>query len=129
MNQTTLTIITIAANAIITGIIVYTIQKKIENALAKRMEEFKINLQYSLFEQQTKFKRIHEKRVETLETLYQKFTVFRLELVRILYDAVSACKLSGNQLTINDKEIKECTKKLDDFNHYFINSRLYLPYE
>ncbi len=107
-------ILTVLANAIVTGIIVYLIQKKIENSFAKKMEEFKSSLQYSNFEQQTKFARIHEKRTETLETLHQKFALF-----------ANTC-----EKMIHAKDIEQQANvmgKLIDFWQYFLANRLFIP--
>jgi len=65
MDTLSIIILTAVINAFVTaaigGIVLYRIQKKIDN---------------SYFEHQTKFVRNHQKQVETLETLYQKFLIF-----------------------------------------------------
>jgi len=114
MNPLTLTILTVVANAIVTGIIVYLIQKKIESSFAKQMEEFKASLQYSNFEQQTKFVKSHEKRTEIIVTLHQKFSLF-----------ARAC-----ETMIHARDIKQqalVMEKLSDFWRYFLANRLFLP--
>jgi len=40
-----------------TGIVVYFVQKRIEKTYSSELEQFKIDLQKSLFEHQTKFER------------------------------------------------------------------------
>lgn len=117
MSTTTLSIIVLTAviNALVTGviagIIIYRIQKKID---------------HSHFQQQTKFVKSYEKMTETLEAIYKKFTEFKLGLVRYLFDVISACESSNELMIINTEEKYRHADKLDDFNDYFIQNRLYL---
>ena len=107
------TTLTAVVNALVTaaigGIVLYRIQKKIDN---------------SYFEQQTKFKRLHEKRVEALETFYHKFVVFSDNLSEIIENTRNGVQTDGK----NFKEIqKQLTEKHEDLLHYFENNRLFLP--
>jgi hypothetical protein len=54
-------VVNLITTGVFLGIVIYVIQKKID-----------ANIQKSLFEHQTKFARLHEKRAEVLETLYKK---------------------------------------------------------
>src|SRR3972149_615711 len=88
MNPIILMIVTVLANAIVTGIIVYLIQKRIESSYTKKLEEFRARLQLSNFEQQTKFAKIHAKRVEALENLYQKFVIVSVGFTEMIDKAI-----------------------------------------
>ncbi len=117
MNTTiSIIILTAVINALVTGIIagiaIYRIQKKID---------------HSYFQQQTRFVKSFEKMSETLETIYKKFTEFKLGLVRYLFDVVSACESTDEPMVINTEEKYKHAGKLDDFNDYFMQNRLYLP--
>ena len=108
--------LTVLANAIITGIIVYLFQKK-----------FEANLQKSLFEHQTKFSRNYAKQVETLETLYQKFTVFEQAFRRLDWAIVDSYRKSKEmELKGNFADFQENLQQLEDFRKYFLENRLYL---
>ena len=115
MNPITLMLLTVVANALVTGIIVYLIQKKIEHAYTKQMEEFKASIQYSLFEQQTRFTRIHEKRAETLETLYQKFSLFADAFIWILSNVL----VVGNNYKMDYSKYSFNRRLLEDFRLNF----------
>ena len=54
-------VFTSLTSAVISGVVVYLIQKSIENSFIKKMEEFRASIQYSLFEQQTKFTKNYQK--------------------------------------------------------------------
>jgi hypothetical protein len=114
MNPITLMILTVLANATITGIIGYFIQKKIENSFAKKIEEFRASLQYSIFEQQTKFAKIHPKRVEILENLHQKFILFADTCGKMMHER-------------DIKQQVDVTGKLIGFWEYFVANRLFMP--
>jgi hypothetical protein len=117
MNPISLMILTVLANAIVTGIIVYRIQKR-----------FEANLQNSLFEHQTKFSRNYAKRVEVLETLYQKFMVFRDAYKKSDFKLFTffsgTLELEADDFFEDDNDQRS---KLADFWHYFEANRLYLP--
>ena len=82
MDATEVILLTALVNIIITGLIsgvvIYRIQRKIDSSFAEKIEKMRSNLQLSNFEQQTKFARNHEKAVEVLETLLQKFIDFKM---------------------------------------------------
>jgi len=129
-------IFTAFANIIITGIvsnlIFFRYQKRIENTFAK-----------SSFEHQTKFAQLYAKRAETLANLYQKFMAYKAEFghmtaeaSRVNYDVDESGK---TQMEFNQGEniaaqvraaitalSPEVDKKFADFVTYFDNNRLYL---
>ena len=130
-------ILTVLANAIVTGIIVYFFQKK-----------FEANLQKSLFEHQTKFSRNYAKQVETLETLYQNYIIYKTDFNNMTLEAMRADfidehgktqlrKLSGffeerveqrfKQIsTAVSSRIAENGLKFKDFKTYFENNSIFL---
>src|SRR6266540_2226555 len=81
MNPTEIILLTALVNIIITGLIsgvaVYRIQRKIDSSFASKLEKFRAGLQYSNFEQQTKFAATYPKRVEALQALYEKYRTFQ----------------------------------------------------
>lgn len=123
MDATEAIILTSIVNIIITGlvggIVIYTIQKKIDATIQK-----------SLFEHQTKFVQLHAKRIETLETLYQKFRIFTFALEKLISTTNWARikRQEINQETYKENE-KNVQRALYDFWNYFNANRLYLSSE
>lgn len=128
MNTIETIILTVLANAIVTGIIVYLIQKKIESSFAKKMEEFRANLQYSNFEQQTKFVRSHEKRVATLESLHEKYLVF-VECTLKEFEEADTFYFGDREkdFPFDEIDFEDPFRKLEDFRKYLGSNRHYLP--
>jgi len=128
MNTIILEVLKILLNALVVGVVVYFIQKKIESSFTKKMEQFRANLQLSNFEQQTKFARSLERRAETLETLCQKYKVFsettekRLDEVFRFY--IFHSQETGNVFDEIDFEIP--FQELEDFWKDFGNNRHFL---
>ncbi len=130
MDTTTTLVLTILANAIVTGIIVYVFQKRIENSFARSMEEFKAEIQLSVFEQQIKFTRNYEKMVDTLETLCRHYGDFAESLQNQIGEAgkfYSHPRKKGNPL--DNLDLSHAFDKLDVFWRYFETNRFYLPNE
>ena len=129
MNPIILTTVTVLANAIVTGIIVYLIQKKIESSYSKKLEEFRASLQYSIFEQQTKFAKVHPKRVKIIENLYKKFMDFDQALDEwILESGFGRFKKSRiNMVDYNIQKSENVREKLEGFWNYCEANRLFLP--
>src|SRR5688500_12899013 len=125
-----ITIFNIIFTGLVGGIVVYTIQKKIDATIQK-----------SLFEHETKFSRNYEKRVEVLETLYQKFMVFRDAQKKVgvkVHGFVRGPSEIDLELHLepntdlspeNYFEMEfDLSSKLGDFWHYYEINRLYLPH-
>jgi hypothetical protein len=74
----------IMISSIVTNLIFYRKQKDIELSFAKKLDEFKANLQKSLLEHQTKFVRNHQKRIEALESLHSKYILFEQHFYKAL---------------------------------------------
>lgn len=121
--------------ATFSGIVVYFVQKRIESAYSSKLEEFRVNLQKSLFEHQTKFVRHHTKAVETLELLYQKLIVISNRYEELVDSAISFYKqnqkfvqpMDLRLLGLNPKDIDDLHSKSKDFFSCFDSNRLYFP--
>jgi hypothetical protein len=134
MDATVAILLTALVNIIITGLIsgvaVYRIQRKIENSFAEKLERFKSDLAYSTFEQQTKFARLHEKRVQSLEALYEKYKIF-IDASNRWIEVIDR-HMMGNALLLNqtidiDQHLKiqrEVQAKLNDCLNHFETNRL-----
>ena len=129
MDPITTIIVTVLANAIVTGVIVYLIQKRIERSYARQMEEFKADLQYSNFEQQTKFARSQEKRVEALEGIYEKFLDVTSAEHEVIDETKEAIEHSPDETRFEGvfSKHKDVWWKLNQFWQYYAANRLYLP--
>lgn len=118
MNPITTIIVTVLGNAIVTGIIVYFIQKK-----------FEAKLQKSLFEHQTKFSRTYPKTLEVLETLHQKLLNYSSSCSVLMYQIES--KISGWQAILSDEEFRtkeqDLLTKFAGCSAYLDENRIYIP--
>jgi hypothetical protein len=61
-------------NLVVTGILLYVFQRVIDERSAKRLEQFKAELQSTNFEKEIKFSKLHETRVRVLVEFYKKLT-------------------------------------------------------
>ncbi len=117
MDATQIILLTSLFNIIISGlvggIVIYTLQKKIDATIQK-----------SLFEHQTKFAIIHPKTLEVLETLYQKFVQCAKSFSPVLIDVFETHR---NNSQINFHKHKDLELQLHDTGKYFLNNRLFLP--
>jgi len=120
--------------AMFTGIMVFFLQKRIEHSFAEKMEQFKVKLQQSLFEHQTKFERHHEKAVEALEGLYQRILVISDKYEETIYECTDFYKnnrefissMNLRVLGLAGKNIDYLQSKTNDFSAYFDSNRLFL---
>lgn len=117
-------LVNLLMTGLVGGVIIYRFQKDIDTSYNKQMEEFKINLQKISFEQQTKFVRNHEKMVETLETTYQRFSDYRLEINRLLLNKLTSLA-SGEELNL-DNELRDSFTKADKLYEYFVHNSIHL---
>jgi hypothetical protein len=115
-------IFNVVFTALVGGIVVYVIQKKIDASIQK-----------SLFEHQTKFSAIHAKRVETLENLYRKFYVFEEAFVQLILQATNyrlAGSGSAEKLNLDAlNKIEEYHSSLDECEEYYRNNHMFLSTE
>src|SRR6266508_2411330 len=130
MNPTQTIIVTVLANAIVIGIIVYLIQKRIESSFAKKLEEFKASLQKSSVEHQIKFSTTYPKTLEILET-YRKKLVHYSNVLEKSHSTVNE-ELSKSEMLSDEncqRMIDEIYGALTEFYIYSQENRLYLPDE
>ncbi len=116
--ETTQTIILISIfniifTALVGGVVIYVIQKKIDATIQK-----------SLFEYQTKFSRNYPKRVETLETLYQKLLLYIKTFQYVMLPEINLAMKNGSPIDFS--KYKEANLYSDDAGKYFLNNRLFL---
>ena len=97
-------IFNIVFTALVGGIVIYVVQKKIDAAIQK-----------SLFEYQTKFLRTYPKTLEILEALHKKFGLF--------INAFIVTIREGNDLEVTYQDASE---KLKAFRDFCDSNRLYL---
>lgn len=110
---------------LISGIAVYRIQRKIDSSFAEKLEKLKADLAYSNFEQQTKFVKVYQKRIEILRDLYQKFKVFCDTLTEWVFEII---KLKEKNISVDPMEKGLIAPaKLNDFAKYFDANRHDLP--
>jgi len=95
-------IVNVIISGLVGGVVIYVIQKKIDATIQK-----------SLFEHQTKFARSHEKTVETLEILHQKYSLFAR-----MCNVMIGEKDAGRKTAVFDQLI--------DFWGYFLENRMYI---
>jgi hypothetical protein len=107
------TLLIIAANALV----VYFLLKRQEQRLSKK-----------LFEDQVKFQRLHEKRVEALETLHKKFRQFADSIDEMIKQGTKI-KSWYKPLTLEDlAEINlKVTEDLKEVRRYFSEVKLFIP--
>ena len=90
MDPTQTIILTSIVNIIITGlvggIVIYTVQKKIDATIQK-----------FLFEHQTRFSRDYTRKVEVLGTLYQKYLVFADTIHQMIHESAKSPKELGTE--------------------------------
>jgi len=110
-------------NLVVTGLLLYVFQKIIDERSARRLEKFKIELQSATFENETKFSKLHERRMDIVAGLYMRLYRMQQALITLQtvfgYDAPQSVELS----TSFDKTNTAMT----DFENYYIANRLYVP--
>ena len=109
-----ISIFNIVFTALVGGIVIYIIQKKIDATIQK-----------SLFEHQTRFTLGHTKAVETLEHLYKKFVVFN----GVVNESIMLRRRSGRDDRQWQEKSDQAEVLLREFESYYKNNRLFLPGE
>lgn len=116
------TIFNLVISGLVGGIVIYTLQKKIDATIQK-----------SLFEHQTKFARNYPKAMEGLEAFYKKYLKFAEDFKLIILE-VQLSLFSSSILDADFKkdlsELKERTLALDmasEFSEDLNDLRLFLP--
>src|SRR5574341_214600 len=110
------TIFNIIMSGLIGGIVIYTLQKKIDATIQK-----------SLFEHQTKFTRSYEKTVETLENLCKKLAVCARGFREMAVQAVSFYQDIRKELNVDVAYYENNRLQLEDFFNYLEENRYALP--
>ncbi len=111
MDTTTSLILTVTINALVTGVIIFLFQKRVERREATKA-----------FQEQTKFKRFHEKRAETLEALYPKFRLFSDELNNLLQVAF----IGTNEFEVDPAVLEDIKKNMQIFGQYLDDNKILL---
>jgi hypothetical protein len=108
------TIFNVIFSGLVGGIVIYTLQKKIDTTIQK-----------SLFEHQTKFKLSHAKAAETLETLFKRFVA----VSDVVSEAIDVWKRSRKDDRRAYEKIDHARESTRDFWKYYRDNRLYLSDE
>jgi hypothetical protein len=113
----------IFVNLVLTGILLYVFQRVIDERSAKRLERFRTELQSNAFEKEAKFSKLHDKRAEVIQEIYQKI-VGAIQALVVLKNRVETTKPKP-------KEVQDSAKELDEIIFglisYFNQNQLYLP--
>ena len=107
------TIFNVVFTSLVGGIIIYTLQKKIDATIQK-----------SLFEHQTKFTINHTKTIETLDTLYKKFVAFYSAITDLI-----AARRHSREEDWGGHQREQARTLLQDLWKYYKDHHLYVPGE
>ncbi len=124
-------IFTSLTSALITGVVVYLIQKSIENSFTKKLEEFRARLELSVFQKQTKFTKNYQESTKTILDFHQKLVTIRNDFDNyvILYKkAKNEKKSSGNKAVIN-KQVDKIDHDLSDLINFKDKNNIHLSQE
>jgi len=113
--------------AIITGLLLFYFQRRIESSFAEKMEQFKTDLQKELIDHQIIFSTTYPKAIEVLDAGYQELSTLSLTI-----DEIHSQLLIPNQ-TLDSKKYREMLdailKARRKYTRYFHDIRRYLPDE
>lgn len=124
-------VLTSLTSALISGVVVYLIQKSIENTFTKRMDEFRANLELSIFQQQTKFSKNYQKSTETILTFHEKLVAIRNDFdsyIKLYTKIVGTQKLSKNK-SLLEKQIDKLYKGSSDLTQFAGKYSIHLSQE
>jgi hypothetical protein len=107
---------------VITGVLLYVIQKIFDERASRRLEEFKANLQSAAFEHETRFEKLHERQAEVIAELYKGLVQIQSSL-RSFAHAMDSDILSHTK----GEEGIATKETIDAFWDYFQEHRIYLP--
>jgi hypothetical protein len=108
------------ANLIVTGILLYAVQKTLDERASKRLEKFKDEIRAGAFERETRFTKLHEERAEVIVKLYRKLVKIERRLSSYAYNVKSS------EASCEETE-KSIWDAIHEFQDYFLDNRLYLP--
>ena len=107
-------ILTVTLNGLVTGVLIFYFQRRIESKLGRQN-----------FEHQTKFSDIYAKRVKALEDIFQKFIALESTLLAMYQNTQAFMELKPkDQKPYADH--KGVQAKFEVFQHSFEVNRLYL---
>lgn len=112
-------------NLILTGILLYIFQKVIDERSAKRLEQFKAELQSNALEKEVKFSKLHEIRIQVIADVYRRLTSILNQLLHLTY-IVEASRSPDSFEKIFEK-IQSVRKEMDNFDSYLKDNKLYMP--
>ena len=110
-------------NLVLTGILLYVFQRVIDERSAKRLENFKTELQLNTFERQTKFSKLHERRAQVIEEIYRKLLNVLSDLV-MLKNSIQLAESKSKEI---DDAVTKTYETIREFMDYFNGNQLYLP--
>ena len=124
-------VFTSLTSAVISGVVVYLIQKSIENSFIKKMEEFRASIQYSLFEQQTKFTKNYQKSTETILIFHQQLVVLRSDFDSYinLYKKIEETKKSSKNNILLNEQLDKLYKDWSDLHQLKDKNSIHLTQE
>jgi hypothetical protein len=111
-------------NLVVTGILLYVIQRVFDERSAKRLEKFKTELQSIAFEKDTKFSKLHEMRVQAIAGLQSQLNNLLSELFKTKYGLESEDSISFKEAMKQFLDIKQIIK---DSRSFLDDNKLYLP--
>lgn len=110
-----MTIVNTIITGLVGGIVIYTVQRKIDATIQK-----------SLFEHQTKFTRNYNKKVEVLENLYKRVSAFNDSFRNLIFQSFDF----DNELRINTNVLIKCEyliPLIDEASEYYRENLFDLP--
>ncbi len=122
-------ILTGFVSAIFTGIFIFTAQKFIEKSFAKKMEEFKSELEFYVFQQQTKFSKSYEKGSNAFENIRNQLVDIRnnFEKYKIMHgDFISKSTAFSTDKSL-DEQVEKIDKLIDHFHNSIDKNKIHIP--
>jgi hypothetical protein len=110
------------SNIVVTGILLYVIQTFFDERASKRLEDFKVSLRSAAFERETRFAKLHDRRVKVVAELYKRLVRSQHSL-RSFAHAIESDRMRG---TKRERD-KAAEQSVDAFWDYFEEHRIYLP--
>lgn len=112
----------VLVNLLLTGVLLYVFQKIIDERSNKRMEKFKTELKLTAFEEETKFSKLHEERMQILLGIHKRILLVKRNLYAMQLE------LEGDRFDEKIKKIiSDFDESLADFRLYYEENQLYLP--
>jgi len=114
---------------VVTGILLYSFQRVIDERADKRMAEFKADLQAAAFEHQTRFAKLHEERAKIIAELYKKLTrveyslLFSSQGIHLRADLELPRDIAVDE---SKRLFESALKRVSEFQEYFDENRVFL---